>query len=125
LILAVATNWMLNVEPFVFIASVMTTAMLALALPALALCVGALFPNFESESAAQIPTSFGGLVFMLGSIVLVGTVLVLEARPVFAWLRHRTFGVRLDVPEMAIGFAVAAAACIAATLIPLAVATRR
>ena len=125
LILAVATNWMLNVEPFVFAASVMTTAMLSLALPALALCVGALFPNFESESAAQIPTSFGGLVYMLSAIVLVGVVLVLEARPVFAWLRHHAFGARLDVPEIALGFAIAAAACIAATLVPLAIATRR
>ncbi|HLV24895.1 MAG TPA: hypothetical protein VKZ41_01180 [Gemmatimonadales bacterium] len=125
LILAAATNALLGVEPFVFYVSVMTITMLALALPALALCVGTFFPHFESESAAQIPTSFGGLLFMLAAIVLVGVVIVLEARPVFAWLRHQAFGRPLDVPEVVMGFAVAGAVCVAATLLPLMAATRR
>src|SRR5690606_25987876 len=106
LILSAATNALLGVEPFVFYVSVMTITMLALALPALALCVGTFFPHLESESAAQIPTSFGGLLFMLAAIVLVGVVIVLEARPVFAWLRHQAFGRPLDVPEVVMGFAV-------------------
>lgn len=124
-VLAAATNVLLGVEPFVFYVSVMTIVMLALALPALALCVGTFFPHFESESAAQIPTSFGGLLFMLAAIVLVGVVIVLEARAMFAWLRHTAFGRPLDVPEIALGFALAALTCIVATLLPIQAATRR
>ena len=53
---------------------------------ALALGFGTLFPQFETENAAQIPTSFGGLVFMMTSIALIGGVVILEARPVYAYL---------------------------------------
>ena len=38
---------------------------MTLALAGLALGFGTLFPQFETENAAQIPTSFGGLVFMM------------------------------------------------------------
>ena len=51
------------------------------ALAGLAIGFGTLFPQFETENAAQIPTSFGGLVFMMASVALIGGVVVLEARP--------------------------------------------
>src|SRR2546428_5712407 len=48
---------------------------LTFAIGALALGFGALYPQFETENAAQIPTSFGGLVFMMATIVLLGAVI--------------------------------------------------
>ena len=50
---------------------------------------GTLFPQFETENAAQIPTSFGGLVFMMSSVALIGAVVMLEARPVYTYLSAR------------------------------------
>ena len=58
----------------------------------LALGFGALFPQFESENAAQIPTSFGGLVFMMTTITLLGLVIVVEAVPVVSYLRAEQAG---------------------------------
>jgi len=43
---------------------------LTLAIAAMALGFGALYPQFETENAAQIPTSFGGLIFMMATIAL-------------------------------------------------------
>ena len=41
---------------------------MTLALAGLALGFGTLFPQFETENAAQIPTSFGGLLFMMAAV---------------------------------------------------------
>ena len=47
------------------VVSVFTITFMTLAIAGLALGFGTLFPQFETENAAQIPTSFGGLVFMM------------------------------------------------------------
>ncbi len=125
LTLTIATNLLLGVEPFVFGVSMLTIIGLTFALASLALAAGTFFPQFESENAAQIPTSFGGLAFMLSAILLIGALLVIEARPVFAWLRHRAFDTPLDPVELALSVAGAAALCLAATVLPMHAAVRR
>ncbi|HKH93987.1 MAG TPA: hypothetical protein VKA54_19430, partial [Gemmatimonadaceae bacterium] len=77
------TDWLLQVSTFMFAVSVMTMSMMTLALCGMALGFGTLFPQFETENAAQIPTSFGGLMFMMASVGLIAGVVVLEARPVY------------------------------------------
>jgi ABC-2 type transport system permease protein len=84
-----------------------------------------MFPQFDTENAAQIPTSFGGLVFMMTSIALIGGVIILEAKPVYSYLGAQAFGQPADPLQMYIGFGLAALLCGAATLIPIEVALRR
>jgi len=99
---------------------------LALAIGALALAFGTLYPQFETENAAQIPTSFGGLVFMMATIALLAGVLVLLSRAVYTYVRAAFDGQVLGVTgEMVALFAVAAAVCAAATVIPLRMALRK
>jgi ABC-2 type transport system permease protein len=119
------TNTLLQVSDFMFAVSVMTIALMTLALCGLALGFGTLFPQFETENAAQIPTSFGGLLFMMASIGLIAGVVVLEARPVYGYLSARFYGTKADATEMIIGFGLAALLCIAATIIPIGIAKRR
>ena len=59
------TNVMLQVSAFMMIVSVLTITLLTFAIAGLALALGVLFPQYGTENAAQIPTSFGGLVFMM------------------------------------------------------------
>ncbi len=119
------TNAMLQVSDFMFAVSVMTIALMTMALCGMALGFGTLFPQFETENAAQIPTSFGGLVFMIAAIALISAVIVLEARPVYGYLSAQFYGTPADRTEMVIGFGLAAALCVAATLIPIGIAKRR
>ncbi|MFL5608483.1 MAG: putative ABC transporter permease subunit [Gemmatimonadaceae bacterium] len=119
------TDALLQVSDFMFAVSVMTIAFMTLALCGMALGFGTLFPQFETENAAQIPTSFGGLVFMIASIALISAVVVLEARPVYSYLSAQFFGTRTYPMEMFVGFGAAALLCIAATLIPIGIAKRR
>ena len=66
--------------------SLVTMVGATLALTALALGFGALFPNYETENVAEIPTSFGGLLFMMSAVLYLGVVVVLEAWPVYLYL---------------------------------------
>jgi ABC-2 type transport system permease protein len=129
LILAVAivgtTDALLQVSPFMFAVSLLTITMMTLALASLALGIGTLFPQFDTENAAQIPTSFGGLVFMMTAVALIAGTVVLEARPVYAYLRAKTYGTPIDATEMVLGFGLAAALCVTATFVPLRVARVR
>jgi ABC-2 type transport system permease protein len=119
------TDALLQVSDFMFAVSVMTIAFMTLALSGMALGFGTLFPQFETENAAQIPTSFGGLVFMIASIALISAVIVLEARPVYSYLSAEFYGTPTYPSEMIVGFGAAIALCVAATLIPIGIARRR
>jgi ABC-2 type transport system permease protein len=119
------TDWLLKVTPFMFAVSVGTITMMTFALAGLAIGFGTLFPQFETENAAQIPTSFGGLLYMMTSVAVIGGVVILEARPVYLWLQAKAFGGTAPTSELVIGFAAALLLCIIATVLPIRVALKR
>jgi ABC-2 type transport system permease protein len=119
------TNVLLQVSPFMFAVSVGTITLVTFAIAGLAIGFGTLYPRFESENAAQIPTSFGGLLFMMTAIGLIGVVLLLEARPIYTWLGARSAGETVPSGELVAGLAAAAAVCLLATFIPLRIAQKR
>ncbi|HVE79844.1 MAG TPA: hypothetical protein VNA89_13325 [Gemmatimonadaceae bacterium] len=119
------TNYLLQVTPFMFAVSIFTVTLMTFAIAGLALAFGTFFPQFETENAAQIPTSFGGLVFMMSAVALIGAVVVLEARPVYVYLSAKAWGRPVDVTEVAVGLTLAGALCVATTVVPLGIAYRR
>jgi ABC-2 type transport system permease protein len=119
------TNVLLQVSPFMFAVSLGTVTLMTFAIAGLAIGFGTMYPRFESENAAQIPTSFGGLLFMMTSIGLIGAILVLEARPIYAWLSARSVGDTVPPTELVAGLAAAAGVCLLATFVPLRIAQRR
>jgi ABC-2 type transport system permease protein len=129
LILALAiiglTDVLLQVSDFMMAVSIFSITFLTLGIAGLAMGFGTLFPQFDTENAAQIPTSFGGLLFMMTSIALIGGVVILEARPVYSYLSALAYGTPADPAEMVIGFGFAVLLCVAATLVPIEVALRR
>jgi len=130
LILAVAitfsTNVLLQATTFMMFISLGTIILLTFAISALALGIGALYPRFDTENAAQIPTSFGGMVFMMSAIVLLGVVLVLEATPVMGYLRQQLAGEDpVPGPWMVASLAGVVVLCLTMTIIPLRVGLKR
>lgn len=125
LALVLTTGLLMKVTDFIMIVSVLTITMMTFAIAGLAVGFGTLFPRFDTENAAQIPTSFGGLLFMMASIVVIGAVITLEARPVFTYLASKSFGTERDPMEMVFGFGIAAVLCVAATIVPIQIARRR
>src|SRR5215212_139277 len=85
------TDTLLRVSPFMFAVSIFSVTLLTFAIAGLAVGFGTLYPRFESENAAQIPTSFGGLLFMMTAVIVIGAVIVLEARPVYSYVGAKAF----------------------------------
>ena len=126
LITTIFTNWLLHATAFMMAVAVGTIVLYTLAASALALCFGALYPRFDTENAAQIPTSFGGLVYMMGSLSLLAAIIMVEAAPVMTYLRMDRYGGRLGqvIPELVVSGVLVAGICIVATLVPLRLALR-
>ncbi len=128
LLLTATTNAILRVGSFMMILSLITITGVTVALAALALGFGALFPRFDTENAAQIPTGFGGFAFMMTAIVYLAVVIGLEAWPVHAFLTARLNGGALEggeVLRLGVGFGLAGLVTLAAIVLPLRAAVRR
>jgi len=129
LVLALAivtiTNSLLQVSEFMMWVSTLTITLMTFGLAGLAMGFGTLFPQFETENAAQIPTSFGGLLFMMASVALIAGVVIAEARPVYGYLSAIAFNQPKDATEIVLGFGIAAALCVASTVIPIRIALNR
>ncbi len=106
--------------------SIGTMLLLTFAISALALGFGALYPRFDTENAAQIPTSFGGLMFMMSAVMLLVLVLMIESRPVMQYLRAQLTGRPAIIDAWLIAsLALVVVVCLAATFIPLRLGLRK
>ncbi|MGE5093462.1 MAG: putative ABC transporter permease subunit [Bacillota bacterium] len=92
LVITLVTDVMLRASPFMLVVSAGTIVLFSFAATALALTFGTFYPQFTSENAAQIPTSFGGVAFMMSAVSLLGLIITIEAVPVASYLRASQFG---------------------------------
>ena len=127
LIITVFTNWLLHVSAFMMTVAVATILLYTLAAGALALSFGALYPQFGTENAAQIPTSFGGLVYMMSSLCLLALIIGIEAIPVTDYLRDQRYSQQPVgvTPQLVLSGLAVVGVCALATIIPLRVGLRR
>jgi ABC-2 type transport system permease protein len=119
---------MLRVSGFMMVLSLITILVMTFALAALALGFGAMFPKFDTENAAEIPTGFGGLLFMMTAVAYLAITIMLEAGPVYAilsaQLRGDTVGTGLWT-QLVVSLGLALAVSALAIALPLRTAVRR
>ncbi len=121
-LLIVATNLMLDVETFMMVLSVITILFIVPAVVSLGVGLGAAYPDFNAENAAQAITSFGGLMFMMVAAIYITVVIVLEASPVYHIYMSGVFNRDLPLARWVwiIGsFALAAGVSILAVIYPM------
>jgi ABC-2 type transport system permease protein len=82
-ILIVATNILLDVTPFMMALSTITVFFLVPGIVSMGIGFGAGYPDFKAENPTQTVTSFGGLMFMIVCAGYIGTVILIEAGPVY------------------------------------------
>jgi ABC-2 type transport system permease protein len=125
--LIVVTNIVLEASTFILVLTTVTMIGVTCALTALALGFGALYPNYETDNVAEIPTSFGGLLFMMAAITYLAGVVVLEAWPVYLFLASRVQGGEGSVSllPLVLGVAGAAGLTVLATVLPLRAGVRK
>jgi ABC-2 type transport system permease protein len=108
--LIVITNVVLDASPFILALTSLTMIGVTFALTALALGFGALYPNYETENVAEIPTSFGGLLFMMSAVSYLAGVVILEGWPVFVYLNSRLASEEATIGLMPVVLGVSGAA---------------
>ena len=121
-VLIFLSNWLLKVTPFMMILSSVTLFFMTFGIASLGVGMGAIYPRFRVENAAQIASGFGGVFFMILSMIFIGAIVILEAWPVYtifmAGFNHRV----LTLFEWAgIGLSLAAVALlnVVAAVVPM------
>ena len=125
--LIIGTNIVLEASTFILVLTSVTMVGITFALTALALGFGALYPNYDTENVAEIPTSFGGLIFMMAAVSYLAGVVILEAWPVYLFLNSRFQGgeAQVGTVPLLMGVAGAAILTVLATWLPLRAGIRR
>jgi ABC-2 type transport system permease protein len=108
------------------VVSLGTIVLYTLAVSALAVSFGVFYPQFGTENAAQIPTSYGGVVYMMASLTLLAVIIMIEAVPVASVLRSWQVGAHTPAAgELALAGLAVVVVCVSATIIPLRLSSRR
>jgi ABC-2 type transport system permease protein len=125
--LIIGTNIVLEASTFILVLTSVTMVGITFALTSLALGFGALYPNYDTENVAEIPTSFGGLLFMMAAVSYLGGVVILEAWPVYLFLnsRFQSGEAAVGIGPLLMGVAGAAILTLLATWLPLRAGIRR
>jgi ABC-2 type transport system permease protein len=121
-LLVFASNLLLRVPAWMMLLSLATIFLMTFGISAIGVGVGALYPKFDYDNAAEIPTSFGGALCMIFSIAFIGLCVMIEAWPIYLLAMEGFRPGRLSVPPLwviAPSLAVLAVLTIAAVAVPL------
>jgi len=127
-ILIILSNILLKVTPFMMGLGIVTVFIMAFGITSLGVGLGAVFPKFKHENVAQIPTGFGGIVYMILTMLFIGAVITLEAWPVFNIFSAQTFGRPISVLgwiSIVLCFVLVVAINILALLLPMQIGLKR
>jgi ABC-2 type transport system permease protein len=96
--LIILSNTLLKVTPFMMELGIVTVFMITFGITSLGVGLGAVFPRFKHENVAQIPTGFGGIVYMLITMLFIGAVIIIEAWPTYRIFKAQTFSGCISSP---------------------------
>lgn len=77
------SNKLLGVPDWMMALSLATVFSMTFGITAIGVGLGAMYPKFDYDHAAQIPTSFGGITAMIASVAFVALSVLIEAWPVY------------------------------------------
>lgn len=120
--LIVITNYMLKVSPVIWWVSILTMFGMTFAICGLGVGLGARFPRFSAENPAKVATSFGGVIYMILSLIVIGGIVALEATPTYFYFLAQLKGIELTAEQMgwvALSLGLVLLIIIGATLIPM------
>jgi len=80
---------LLQVDAYVMNVSIIGVFLITTGLVGMGLGMGAIYPRFDYENISEIPTGTGGILFMISSLLYVGLVLVLVARPMYVHFKEK------------------------------------
>lgn len=124
--LIVVTNIILEASTLILVVTTVAMVGITFGITALALGFGALYPNFETDNMAEVPTSFGGLMFMMAAVSYLGGVVMMLAWPIYQFLAAEFRGIETSsAMPLALGGTGALLLTLAAVYLPLSAGVRR
>jgi ABC-2 type transport system permease protein len=113
------SNLLLKVDNYFMILSLVTITVMTIALNGMGVGLGALFPRFEAENSAKIAVSSGGVLYMILSLLYIGIVIVLEARPVYLHFASKIYRGVDTLWESLVFYGILLVISVLVTLIPM------
>ncbi len=126
-LLTAFANVMLAAGTIVWAFTLPTAAMMAVTLVALGIGMGAWSPNFAAENPLQVGLSLGGFAYMALSLLYVGAMMLLAARPVMQYFFWKAFDVGYEWAWISAALPIAAAigASLLLSVLPMLAAEKR
>ncbi len=98
-ILIIVSNLFLDVKPFMMLLSIITMLFMVFGIVALGVGLGAIYPEFKHQNITQVSTGFGGVVYMILSLIFIIVIIVLEAGPMHLLYLTGVRGKILTTPQ--------------------------
>lgn len=124
LLLTAVANLLLGATAIVWTFTMIGASMLAITLVSLGVGMGALSPDFAAENPLQVGLSLGGFAYMAVSLLYVGSLMLLMARPIMHYLMWRMLGYDSDIAIVA-PIVTAVTVSVALSVFPLVAARKR
>ncbi len=84
--------YFLRIDTFMTLVSMGTVFFFSLCIASLGIGIGAIYPKFKTDNSADIAASYGGIIYMIFSMLYIGVSIVLVAIPVNAYYANRVMG---------------------------------
>lgn len=90
-LLSLFSNKLLKVDGFIYFFTFINIFVMTGTLVFLGLSLGIIFPRFKFNNVTEVSFSYGGIVYMLISMLYVGVGLILQSRNVYIYLKSKLF----------------------------------
>ncbi|MCX5776039.1 MAG: hypothetical protein NTX32_00130 [Candidatus Firestonebacteria bacterium] len=85
--------YFLKIDLFMSLVSVVMVFFFSLCISSLGIGIGAIYPNFKVDNTSDIAASYGGIIYMICSMIYIGISLMLIAIPVKFYYAQKITGV--------------------------------
>ena len=90
--LVIISNILLQVDAYVMRISIMGILFITIGVVGMAVGMGAMYPKFDYENISEISSGTGAILFIISSLIYIGIVLVLGARPMYIHFKQMFLG---------------------------------
>jgi ABC-2 type transport system permease protein len=117
MILAAFADLLLHADLLVWSLTMLGALLFGITLVSLGVGMGGASPDFGAENPLEVGLSLGGFGYMSGSLLYVGVVMVLLARPVQRYVLWKLFGAAADQSALVSALPVIAAVALSAAIV--------
>jgi len=90
--LVIISNILLQVDAYVMRISIIGILFITIGVVGMAVGMGAMYPKFDYENISEISSGTGAILFIISSLIYIGIVLVLGARPMYIHFKQMFLG---------------------------------